>query len=150
MKNEIQFDMEAAIQALRQGKDLSGKDGVLPPPIKQLTEAAIKAELDAHLAASDEPNRKNGNTPKRVKSPVGEFELQTPHDRVGRFEPQLVKKHQTHLTDELEHKIIALFGLGNSYRDIRSHIAEIYGMSLSNGTLNAITDKLIPRIAGLA
>ena len=61
----------------------------------------------------------------------------------GHFEPRLVKKHQTHLTDELERKIIALFGLGNSYRDIRSHIAEIYGMSLSNGTLNAITDKLI-------
>ena len=77
MKNEIQFDMEAAIQALRQGKDLSGKDGV-PPLIKQLTEAAMKAELGAHLAASDEPNRKNGSTPKRVKSPVGEFELQTP------------------------------------------------------------------------
>ena len=75
MKNEIQFDMEAAIQALREGKDLSGKDGVLTPLIKQLTEAAMKAELDAHLAASDEPNRKNGSTPKKVKSPVGEFEL---------------------------------------------------------------------------
>ena len=64
----------------------------------------------------------------------------------GRFEPQLVKKHQTHLTDELERKIIAPFGLGNSYRDIRSHIAELYGMPLSNGTLNAITDKLIPEL----
>ena len=78
MKNEIQFDMEAAIQALRQGKDLSGKDDVPPPLIKQLTEAAMKVELDAHLAASDEPNRKNGSTPGRVKSPVGEFEVQTP------------------------------------------------------------------------
>ena len=38
----------------------------------------MKAELGAHLAASDEPNRKNASTPKRVKSPVGEFELQTP------------------------------------------------------------------------
>ena len=54
----------------------------------------MKAELDAHLAASDEPNRKNGSTPKRVKSPIGEFELQMPRDRVGRFEPQLVKKHR--------------------------------------------------------
>ena len=71
MKNEIQFDMEAAIQALREGKDLSGKDGVLTPLIKQLTEAAMKAELDAHLAASDEPNRKNGSTPKKVKAQSG-------------------------------------------------------------------------------
>ena len=81
-----------------------------------------------------------------MKSPIRDFELQTPRDRAGRFEPQLVKKHQTHLTDELERKIIALFGLGNSYRYIRTHIAEIYGMSQSNGTLNAVTDKLIPEL----
>lgn len=146
MKKDIQFDMEAAIKALREGKDLSGKDGILTPLIKQLTEAAMGAELDAHLASTDQPNRKNGSTPKTVKSPAGEFELNTPRDRAGSFEPQIVKKHQTHLTDELERKIIALFGLGNSYQDIRSHIAEIYGMSLSNGTINAITDKLIPEL----
>jgi putative transposase len=129
MKNDIQFDMEAALKALREGKDLSGKDGILTPLIKQLTEAAMAAELDAHLATSDQSNRKNGSTPKTVKSPAGAFELNTPRDRAGTFEPQLVRKHQTHLTDELERKIIALFGLGNSYQDIRSHIAEIYGMS---------------------
>lgn len=146
MKNEIQFDMEAAIKALREGKDLSGKDGILTPLIKQLTEAAMGAELDEHLASDDQPNRKNGSTPKTVKSSAGEFELKTPRDRAGSFEPQIVKKHQTHLTDELERKIMALFGLGNSYQDIRSHLAEIYGISLSNGTINSITDKLIPEL----
>ena len=44
MKDKIAFDMEAAIQALREGKDLSGKDGILTPLIKQLTEAAMQAE----------------------------------------------------------------------------------------------------------
>ena len=39
------FDMEAALQALRDGKDLTGKDGILTPLIKQLTEAAMQAEL---------------------------------------------------------------------------------------------------------
>ena len=135
MKNSIQFDMESAIKALREGKDLNGKDGILTPLIKQLTEAVMGAELDAHLASTDEANRKNGSTPKTLKSPAGEFVLNTPRDRAGTFDPQIVKKHQTHLTDELERKIIALFGLGNSYQDIRSHIAEIYGMSLSNGTI---------------
>ena len=58
----------------------------------------------------------------------------------------VVKKHQTHLTDELEREIIALFAIGNSYQDIRIHIADIYDMRLSNGTINAITDKLIPEL----
>ena len=140
------FDMEAALQALREGKDLTGKDGVLTPLIKQLTEAAMAAELEAHLAQGSEPNRKNGSTGKTMKSPAGSFELKTPRDRAGTFEPQLVKKHQTHLTDELERKVIALFALGNSYQDIRTHIADLYGIELSNGTLNAVTDKLLPEL----
>lgn len=146
MKDNIKFDMEAAIKALREGKDLSGQDGILTPLIKQLTEAAMKAELDEHLTSDDTPNRRNGSTSKTMKSPAGEFELKTPRDRSGTFEPQIVKKHQTHLTDELERKVIGLFALGNSYQDIRGHIVDLYGMSLSNGTINAVTDKLLPEL----
>lgn len=140
------FDINAAIQALREGKDLTGKDGILTPLIKQLTEAALVAELDGHLANPDTVNRKNGKTTKTVKSPIGNFELNTPRDRAGAFEPQLVKKHQTQLTDEMERKIIGLFSLGSSYQDIRAHIEDMYGMSVSNGTVNAITDKLLPEL----
>ncbi|MCW5608491.1 MAG: transposase, partial [Nitrosomonas sp.] len=57
----------------------------------------------------DEPNRKNGSTPKTVKSTSGSFQLDTPRDRNGTFEPQLVKKHQTHFTDVMERKILSLF-----------------------------------------
>ncbi len=89
------FDMDAAVKALREGKDLSGKDGILTPLIKQLTEAAMSAELEEHLAGEDKPNRKNGHTSKTMKSPTGSFELQTPRDRAGTFEPKIVKKHQT-------------------------------------------------------
>ena len=140
------FDMDAALQALREGKDLTGKDGILTPLIKQLTEAAMQAELDEHLVHDSEPNRKNGSTRKTMKSAVGSFDLNTPRDRAGSFEPQVVKKHQTQLTDELERKVLALYALGNSYQDIRTHIADLYGMSLSNGTLNAVTDKLLPEL----
>ena len=140
------FDMEAALAQLREGKDLTGKDGILTPLIKQLTEAAMQAELDEHLSTKEQPNRKNGSTSKTVKRPAGSFELNTPRDRVGSFEPQLVKKHQTHLTDELERKIIALFSLGTSYQDIRMHIEDLYGIHVSNGTLNAVTDKLLPEL----
>ena len=137
------FDIDAALQALRDGQDLTGKDGILTPLIKQLTEAAMQAELDNHLAEEATPNRKNGTTGKTMKAPTGSFELKTPRDRSGTFEPQLIKKHQTHLTDELERKILALFALGNSYQDIRAHIAELYDIELSNGTINAVTELAI-------
>ncbi|ANP65571.1 IS256 family transposase [Vibrio parahaemolyticus] len=140
------FDMDAAIEALKAGKGLTGKDGILTPLIKQLTEAAMQAELEQHLENDEDSNRKNGSTPKIVKSAAGSFELNTPRDRAGTFEPQIVKKHQTHLTDELERKIIGLFALGTSYQDIRSHIEEIYGINVSNGTINAVTDKLLPEL----
>lgn len=146
MKDKIKFDMEGAIQALREGKDLSGKDGIFTPLIKQLTEAAMQAELEEHLSTEEGSNRKNGSTSKTMKSPAGEFELKAPRDRAGTFDPQIVKKHQTHLTDELERKVIALFALGNSYQDIRAHLADLYDISLSNGTLNAVTDKLLPEL----
>jgi putative transposase len=141
---KIQFDLEKALEALKSGQDLNGKNGFLTPLIKQLTEAALQAERDQHLESSDEPNRKNGYTTKTIKTPSGSFELDTPRDRAGTFEPQLIKKNQTHLTDELERKIISLFAHGNSYQAIRDHIQDMYDISISNGTLNAITDKLIP------
>jgi transposase-like protein len=140
------FDLDEVVQALRNGQDLTGKDGILTPLIKQLTEAAMNAELEAHLAEEQAPNRKNGSTSKTMKGPVGSFELKTPRDRSSTFEPQLIKKHQTHLTDELERKVIALFALGNSYQDIRAHIADLYDIELSNGTINAVTDKLLPEL----
>ncbi len=68
---------------------------VLTPLIKQLTEAAMKAELAEHLASEETPNRRNGTTRKTMKSPAGDFELNTPRDRAGTFEPQIVKTQQT-------------------------------------------------------
>lgn len=89
-----QFDFDKALAALQNGQDLTGKDSILTPLIKQLTEAALKAELESHLEADDSPNRKNGSSSKTIKSPSGSFELDTPRDRSGSFEPQLIKKQQ--------------------------------------------------------
>ncbi|MEJ1361997.1 MAG: IS256 family transposase, partial [Candidatus Sedimenticola sp. (ex Thyasira tokunagai)] len=127
-------------------QDLTGKNGILTPLIKQLTEAALKAELESHLALDEASNRKNGSSRKTIKSTSGSFDLDTPRDRAGSFEPQLIKKHQTHLTDEIERKIISMFGLGMSYQDIASHVAELYGLSISNALISSVTDKLIPEL----
>ncbi len=125
---------------------MSGKNGILTPLIKQLTEAALAAELEQHILSGDEQNRKNGSMPKTVKSASGSFQLETPRDRNGTFEPQLIKKHQTHLADEIERKILSLFALGFSYQDISGHIAELYGIDVSTATINALPCKLIPEL----
>ena len=144
MRND--FDFEAALSALQDGQNLTGKDGILTPLIKQLTEAALEAEMAVHLQTKEGSNRKNGYGRKTIKSTSGSFELATPRDRSGSFEPQLVKKHQTNMSDEIERKIISMFGLGMSYLDIAGHIAEIYSLEISNATISGITDKLIPEI----
>ncbi len=63
-----QFDFQEAVKALQAGKNLNGKDGVLTGLIKQLSEAALQAELEQHLANEHQPNRKNGSSTKTVKS----------------------------------------------------------------------------------
>jgi len=110
------FDFEAAVRALQDGQDLNGKNGILAPLIKQITEAALQAELEQHLASQDAPNRKNGRSTKKVKALSGELVLETPRGRAGTFEPQLVGMHQRYLTDELERKILSLFAQGMSYQ----------------------------------
>ena len=99
------FDFDNALKALQHGQALMGKNGILTPLIKQLTEAALAAELNSHLAKDVGANRKNGSGKKTIKTPTGSFELATPRDRNGSFEPQRVKKHQTTLPDEIERKI---------------------------------------------
>ena len=140
------FDFNKALEELKSGKGLTGKDGILTPLIKQLTEAALTAELEEHLDTDTSPNRKNGSTRKTIKSMSGNFELETPRDRNGSFEPQIIRKNQTHLTNEIEGKILSMFSHGMSYIAIREHISDMYAQEVSNGTLNAITDKLIPEL----
>jgi transposase-like protein len=140
------FDFEKALSELQAGKDLTGKNGILMPLIKQLTEAVITAELEHHLAHEEDPNRKNGKGSKIVKTGSGSFELNAPRDRAGTFEPQLIKKHQTQLTPEIDRKIISLFSHGMSYRDIQTHLQDLYGIDVSTGTLSGITDQLLPAL----
>lgn len=142
-KEDKGFDFKEALKAIQQGQPLLGKEGILTPLIKDLTEAALEGELDSHLGQEIAANRRNGKSKKTIKALNGNFELNTPRDRAGTFSPQLVKKHQTTLNDELEEKIIALYGLGMGYKDIAAHLQEMYGIEVSTGTLSAVTDKII-------
>jgi putative transposase len=144
--NDSDFDFRKALKAIQSGKPLTGKDGVLTPLIKNLTEVALEGELDSHLGQEIAANRRNGKSKKTIKTLNGSFELDNPRDRAGTFSPQLIKKHQTTLSNEIEEKIIALYGLGMSYKDISAHLEDIYGIEVSKGTLTAVTDKIIHTI----
>ncbi|MBL4580188.1 MAG: IS256 family transposase [Gammaproteobacteria bacterium] len=140
------FNFDEALKAIQSGQAVTGKDGVLGPLVKQLTEAALEAELESHLADDVLPNRKNGKTRKTLKTSVGRIDLDTPRDRAGTFEPQIIKKHQTSVSDEIETKILSMYGRGLSYSDISEHVAEIYGISVSTAAISAITDKIIDTV----
>ena len=150
MKEKINWDefSKKAAEHIRQGKPLTGDGGVFTPLIKQVVEAALEGELDAHLEQTRqvEQNRRNGRTQKNLKSSVGSIEIFTPRDRAGSFEPQTIEKRQTVLPGDLDEKILGLYGLGMSYKDIQTHLSEMYGLSVSDGTLNSITDRIIPAI----
>ncbi|RTR25695.1 hypothetical protein EKG39_22940 [Shewanella atlantica] len=135
------FDFEQALKAIQ-----SGKEGVLTPLIKQLTEAALKAEPEHHLETCDETNRKNSTTIKTAKSANGSFELDTQRDCSGSFSSPLVKKNQIRLTDEIGRKILSKFALAMSYKGMRQHVSEMYALDVSQATNSSVTDRLITEL----
>jgi transposase-like protein len=142
--------MAEIIKGMYHGKPLLGENGLLTGLVKDLTQIALQGEMDAHIAENsleEGGNRRNGIKAKTVRSPAGAFELEVPRDRNSTFEPQLVKKRQTVLSDELDNKILALYGIGTSYDDISSHLHEVYGVEVSAATISAVTDRIIPQIA---
>ena len=146
---ETEFNFQDAVTQIMSGKRISGKDGVLAPLVKQLVEAALEAELESHITQdvfSGNKNRKNGSSSKTIKTSDGDFILDTPRDRAGSFEPQLIKKNQTHLTDDIEQKVLSMYGMGLSYSDISKHIEDMYKIELSTGTISNITDKIIEKV----
>ncbi|GFQ72501.1 probable transposase for insertion sequence element ISRM3-like [Trichonephila clavata] len=135
------------LSSIREGRPLTGRDGALTPFIKKLLEASLEGEIENHLLAeSEENNRRNGRNGKTLRTSAGSFELLTPRDREGSFEPQIVKKRQTNLHPELETKILSTFASGMGYRDIASHVEEIYDHKISAAEISSITDKLLPII----
>ena len=151
-KKKEAFDYEAlkkkTLEQFRSGKDLFSKGGAFAPLLKEFLEAALQAELDEHLEQENEEqnNRKNGYSSKLLKTGAGTIELDTPRDRNSEFSPEIVKKRETILANSLESKIIGMYGLGMSFRDISAHIKDMYDTDISASTLSAITDKVIPLV----
>jgi len=149
MKAEEFKKMQAkALEQLRNGESLTGKDGVFGPLLKQFIETALEAEIHGHLDETEREkgNKRNGYGSKTLKTSSGEIVIDTPQDRNSSFSPEIVKKRERVLADNLESKIIGLYGLGMSLRDISSHIKEMYDVNISHSTLSEITERIIPKV----
>jgi transposase-like protein len=109
--NWEQFEQEA-LEKLKKGEELGGKDGVMAPLIKHLLETALESELDIHLSeekSKGKSNRRNGGSKKGLKTTYGKIDLETSRDRTSSFEPKIVKKRQTTLGEGLDNKIISMY-----------------------------------------
>lgn len=139
---------DKALSQLRSGQPLMGKDGAFAPLLKEFLEAALDGEMESHLDTEERSagNKRNGRGTKRVKTIDGEIEIETPQDRHSSFTPEIIKKRETVLADNLSSKIIGLYGLGMSLRDISSHIEEMYDVEISHNTLSEIIDRIVPKV----
>lgn len=119
--------------------------------IAEFMENGLEAELDDELGYSkydyknkDTDNSRNGHSSKTLRTSFGEVDISVPRDRKGEFEPQLLKKNQTSITQDVEEKILSMYAKGMTTGDIETHIKDIYGLDVSDTTVSRITDKVLP------
>ena len=146
------FDYEQfkarAIEQLKSGVPLSGKNGVLAPLLENLLNSALEGEMDGHLEHGERElgNRRNGHLSKQVQTSMGEVTINTPRDRDGTFDPQVVRKRERVLADSLADRIIGLYAIGTSTREISDLLEEQFGNRISAETISSITDRVLPEI----
>ena len=133
---------------IKSAQDLSV---ALKDMFKGALQEMMNAEFDSSMGyskydkKSEKTNYRNGSTKKTLKSEFGEFEFETPRDRNGEFEPQIVPKNVRDVSG-IEDKIISLYGRGLTTREINEQIQDLYGIEVSATMVSNITDKIIPEI----
>ena len=123
-------------------KDLLGST------IQEMLEAELEEELGYEkYGKTEEPktNYRNGHKAKTLKTTMGNLEIEVPQDRNAEFEPKIVPKHKTNIS-EIEQKVINMYARGLTTREISEQIEEIYGFSASAEMVSRITDKVVPQI----
>lgn len=145
--------LDELIKDYKNPEDLLGENGLLKQLTKALLERAMNAELTHELgferndksSLKENGNRRNGTSPKTVKSKHGEIELNIPRDRQSEFEPVIIKKHQRRF-DGFDDAILSLYSRGLSTRDIKAHLEEIYGVEISPELISSVTEAVIGEV----
>jgi putative transposase len=130
-------------------EDLTGPDGLLKHLFGRLIETAGGAELGMHLGydkgdpiGRGSGNSYNGTSPKTLKTELGDVRVEMPRDRNSTFEPQIIEKGETHW-DGFDDRIISMYAGGMSVGEIRGHLVEIYGVSVSGDFISKVTDTVL-------
>lgn len=121
--------------------------------IATFMESGLECELDEELGYNrydyknkQTDNSRNGHSQKTLRTSFGEVEVDIPRDRKGEFDPQMLKKGQTSISQDIEAKILSMYAKGMTTGDIESHIRDIYGIEVSDTTVSRITDKILPEV----
>jgi putative transposase len=127
---------------------LIGPDGLVKELTKALVERMLAGEMNHHLGYEKHDvdgygsgNSRNGKSKKTLKGEAGEMRIEVPRDRNGTFEPKLIEKHQTRF-EGFDAKILSMYALGMTVRDIQGHLHEMYGVDVSAGLISEVTDSI--------
>lgn len=144
--------VDSLLGEYKKPEDIIGENGLLKQLTKAILERALNAELTEHLgyekhaaAGRNSGNSRNGTTPKMLKGDFGEITLETPRDRNGSFEPQIVGKGQTRFTG-FDDKIVSLYARGMSTREIQGHLQDIYGVEVSPALISSVTEAVLEEV----
>src|SRR3954467_12488919 len=142
--------LDDAVRGLKP-EELSGPGGLLSKLAGRVVEAALQAEMTEHLGhppggVPNSSNVRNGRTPKTVQTDLGPVQVNTPRDRHGSLEPQILPKRATRLAG-LDDKVLGLYAGGMTVRDISAHLSELYGTEIGRDTISRITDAVLEDVA---
>lgn len=147
-------ERRAKIRELLQASNISSMDDIqdlFKETIAEFMESGLDAELDDELGYSKydyrnkgTDNSRNGHSSKTLRTSYGDVEVAVPRDRKGEFDPQVLKKNQTSISQDIEEKILSMYAKGMTTGDIEAHIRDIYGIDVSDTTVSRITDKILP------
>ena len=133
-----------------QPSDASDVQEMLKDLLGDTLQGMLEGEMDQKLGYSkydyqnkDTDDSRNGYSKKKVISSVGEIELDIPRDRKGEFEPQIVKKNQTDISN-IEDQVLSMYAKGMTTRDISTHLKSVYGVDASAEMISHMTDRILP------
>jgi len=119
---------------------------------KALMERALAGELTHHLGygpgeakPTDQPNHRNGTTPKTVLTEDDAIPVAIPRDRAGTFAPQLIPKNARR-RPRFDQNVISLYARGMSVREIREHLEALYQVEVTPSLISAVTDEVMEEV----
>src|SRR5215208_4537842 len=141
--------VDELLAGARSEEEIVGPGGLLSRLTKRLVERAMEVELTDHLGyehgqapPGGAGNARNGTTSKTLATEHGPVRIDAPRDRRGTFEPRIVRKRQRRF-EGFDEKIIALYSRGLSVRDIKAHLADLYGVEVGHDLISRVTDAVL-------